>query len=169
MMILPVLCRRHYNGGRAARQRHFSRGDIDAAVMDRLENRFLALVDEARRGAAGGHMAAAPGATPGAPSGDLPGAPVECIARMPPTPLAADLADAIAAAAAARGEEPLRLTNGAGHDAMVAARVMPAAMMFVPSIGGISHDIRENTSEADIVFGCEVLADAVAQLRRRAW
>jgi beta-ureidopropionase / N-carbamoyl-L-amino-acid hydrolase len=147
--------------------------DIDAAVMDRLENRFLALVEEARRGAGGGHMAAAPGATAGTPFGDLPGGPVEigveCIARMPPTPLAADLGDAIAAAAAAHGEEPLLLASGAGHDAMVAARVMPAAMMFVPSIGGISHDIRENTSEADIVFGCEVLADAVAQLRRRAW
>jgi N-carbamoyl-L-amino-acid hydrolase len=147
--------------------------DTDAAIMDRLESRFLALVEEARRSAPGGRMATAPGATPGTPSGDLPGGlveiGVECIARMPPTPLAADLGDAIAAAAAARGEEPLRLASGAGHDAMVAARVMPAAMMFVPSIGGISHDIRENTSEADIVFGCEVLADAVAQLRRRAW
>jgi beta-ureidopropionase / N-carbamoyl-L-amino-acid hydrolase len=134
--------------------------DIDAAIMDRLENRFLALVEEARRGAAGG---------PGTPPGGPVEIAVECIARMQPTPLAADLGDAIAAAAAARGEEPLRLASGAGHDAMVAARVMPAAMMFVPSIGGISHDIRENTSEADIVFGCEVLADAVAQLRRRAW
>jgi beta-ureidopropionase / N-carbamoyl-L-amino-acid hydrolase len=147
--------------------------DIDASVMDRLESRFLALVEAARRGAAGGYMAVAPGATAGTPSGDLPGGPVEiaveCIARMPPTPLAADLGDAIAAAAAAHGEEPLRLASGAGHDAMVAARVMPAAMMFVPSIGGISHNVRENTSEADIVFGCEVLADAVAQLRRRAW
>ena len=53
------------------------------------------------------------------------------------------------------------------HDAMVVARFMPAAMMFVPSIGGISHDVRENTSDADIIFGCEVLADAVAQVRRQ--
>ena len=48
---------------------------------------------------------------------------------------------------------------------MIVARYMPAAMMFIPSIGGISHDITENTSDADIVFGCEVLADAVSQLR----
>jgi N-carbamoyl-L-amino-acid hydrolase len=147
--------------------------DIDAAVMDRLESRFLALVEEARRGAAGGDLAAAPGTAPGTPFGDLPGGPVEIavenMVRFPPTPLAADLGDAIAEAAVAHGEEPLRLASGAGHDAMVAARVMPAAMMFVPSIGGISHDIRENTLEADIVFGCEVLAEAVAQLRRRAW
>jgi N-carbamoyl-L-amino-acid hydrolase len=57
------------------------------------------------------------------------------------------------------------LPSGAGHDAMIVARYMPAAMMFIPSIGGISHDVTENTSDEDIVFGCEVLADAVSQLR----
>jgi N-carbamoyl-L-amino-acid hydrolase len=84
---------------------------------------------------------------------------------VPPTALAEDLGAAIAAAAQAHGETPVRLPSGAGHDAMVAARFLPAAMMFVPSIGGISHDVRENTSDADIVLGCEVLADAVARLR----
>ena len=53
------------------------------------------------------------------------------------------------------------MPSGAGHDAMVMGRFMPAAMLFVPSIGGRSHDITEDTAEADIVFGCEVLADAV--------
>ena len=62
----------------------------------------------------------------------------------------------------------MRLPSGAGHDVMVVARHMPAAMMFVPSIGGISHDVRENTSDADIVFGCEVLADAVARICAQA-
>jgi N-carbamoyl-L-amino-acid hydrolase len=57
------------------------------------------------------------------------------------------------------------LPSGAGHDAMVLARIVPSAMLFVPSIGGRSHDIVEDTSEADIVFGCEVLAHAVAKLR----
>jgi N-carbamoyl-L-amino-acid hydrolase len=37
-------------------------------------------------------------------------------------------------------------------------------MLFVPSIGGRSHDVTEDTAEADIVFGCEVLADAVDKL-----
>ena len=37
-------------------------------------------------------------------------------------------------------------------------------MLFVPSIGGRSHDITEDTAEADIVLGCEVLADAVDKL-----
>ena len=43
-------------------------------------------------------------------------------------------------------------------------RFMPAGMLFIPSIGGRSHDIIEDTSEADIVFGYEVLAETVARL-----
>ena len=122
--------------------------DISTEVMDRLETRFLALVAET----GGGAVTLA----------------CEATARLPPTALADHLGAAIAAAASARGAKPMRLPSGAGHDAMVAARFMPAAMMFVPSIGGISHDVAENTSDADIVFGCEVLADAVAALRREA-
>jgi N-carbamoyl-L-amino-acid hydrolase len=49
---------------------------------------------------------------------------------------------------------------------MVLGRFIPTAMMFIPSIGGRSHDVSENTSDADIVRGCEVLAAAVARLRQ---
>jgi N-carbamoyl-L-amino-acid hydrolase len=121
--------------------------DIKSEVMDRLEARIHALVAQASSGA-------------------VP-IDVEATARIPPTVLAEDLGAAIAAAAAAHGETPVHLPSGAGHDAMVVARFMPAAMMFIPSIDGISHDVRENTSDADIIFGCEVLADAVARLRRQ--
>jgi len=121
--------------------------DIKPEILDRLEERFLALVAAANRGPVG--------------------IDVETTARIPPTAMAENLGAAIAAAAAARGEAPVHLPSGAGHDAMVVARFMPAAMMFIPSIGGISHDVRENTSDADIIFGCEVLADAVAQVRRQ--
>ena len=120
--------------------------DIKTEVMDRLEARFRALLAEAKRGVA---------------------INVEAIAYIPPTVMAENLGATIAAAASARGEAPVYLPSGAGHDAMVVARFMPAAMMFIPSIDGISHDVRENTSDADIIFGCEVLADAVAQLRRQ--
>jgi hypothetical protein len=41
---------------------------------------------------------------------------------------------------------------------------MPAGMLFVPSIGGISHHWSEDTDEADIVLGCQVMSDAVAAL-----
>jgi beta-ureidopropionase / N-carbamoyl-L-amino-acid hydrolase len=119
--------------------------DVDGAVMDRIEERFLARVAEANRGPVK--------------------IEVETNAKLAPTTLAPNLGAAIAAAATARGEKPVSLPSGAGHDAMVVARYMPAAMMFIPSIGGISHDVTENTSDADIVFGCEVLADAVSQLR----
>jgi N-carbamoyl-L-amino-acid hydrolase len=133
--------------------------DIDAAAMDRMEQRFMMLVQAARDGAISAQI--------GEPAREPVAIEVETIVRIPPTLLAADLCEAIARAAVAHGEEPAQLPSGAGHDAMIAARFMPAAMMFVPSIGGISHDVRENTSDADIVFGCEVLADAVEQLRRR--
>lgn len=60
-----------------------------------------------------------------------------------------------------------RMPSGAGHDAQWLARVMPAAMVFVPSIGGISHHWSEDTSDADIVLGCQVMAAAVAEILDR--
>lgn len=57
-----------------------------------------------------------------------------------------------------------RMTSGAGHDAQILATVMPAGMLFVPSIGGISHHWDEDTAEADIVLGCQVMAQACATL-----
>ena len=58
----------------------------------------------------------------------------------------------------------VRMPSGAGHDAQVIGLKMPAAMMFVPSIGGISHHFTENTHDADIVLGCQVFADATAKI-----
>ncbi|WP_102108543.1 hydantoinase/carbamoylase family amidase [Oceaniglobus roseus] len=57
-----------------------------------------------------------------------------------------------------------RMPSGALHDATNAARHMPVAMLFVPSIGGISHDFAEDTAEADLVTGLEVLARAAGTL-----
>jgi N-carbamoyl-L-amino-acid hydrolase len=57
----------------------------------------------------------------------------------------------------------MRMPSGAGHDAMILARRMPAGMLFVPSIGGRSHDISEDTSEADIRRGLRVFAKATAK------
>jgi N-carbamoyl-L-amino-acid hydrolase len=56
----------------------------------------------------------------------------------------------------------LRLPSGAFHDAGIISARLPAAMLFIPSIGGISHDFAEDSRDADIVLGCRVLADAVA-------
>lgn len=54
------------------------------------------------------------------------------------------------------------MPSGAIHDASNVARRLPVAMLFVPSIGGISHDFAEDTDEADLVLGLQVLAKAVA-------
>jgi N-carbamoyl-L-amino-acid hydrolase len=56
------------------------------------------------------------------------------------------------------------MPSGAGHDAQMLAKVMPAGMMFVPSIGGISHHWSEDTSDEDIVTGCAVMVDAARAL-----
>ena len=53
-----------------------------------------------------------------------------------------------------------KLPSGALHDATNVARLMPVAMLFVPSIGGISHDFAEDTADDDLVAGLEVLARA---------
>ena len=58
------------------------------------------------------------------------------------------------------------MPSGALHDATNVSRLMPVAMLFVPSIGGISHAFEEDTAEADLVLGLEVLAGAVSELGR---
>jgi len=51
------------------------------------------------------------------------------------------------------------MPSGAGHDAQNIARKMPAAMLFVPSIGGISHHWSEDTKDEDLVLGVQVLGE----------
>ena len=73
--------------------------------------------------------------------------------------------DAIEAASKSfAGGRSARMPSGAGHDAQILARIMPAGMMFVPSIGGVSHHWSENTDDADIVRGAEVFVDACRRL-----
>ena len=56
------------------------------------------------------------------------------------------------------------IPSGALHDATNVAAHMPVAMLFVPSIGGISHAFEEDTNESDLVNGLAVLAGAVTRL-----
>jgi beta-ureidopropionase / N-carbamoyl-L-amino-acid hydrolase len=71
------------------------------------------------------------------------------------------------ASATCAGGRSLRMPSGAGHDAQVLSTVMPAGMLFVPSIGGISHHWTENTADADIVTGAEVFVEACRRLLAR--
>jgi beta-ureidopropionase / N-carbamoyl-L-amino-acid hydrolase len=69
-----------------------------------------------------------------------------------------------AASTAAAGGRAVRMPSGAGHDAQVLATIMPAGMLFVPSIGGISHHWSENTDDADIVTGAKVFVETCRRL-----
>jgi len=64
-------------------------------------------------------------------------------------------------AAASLGLTRQRMPSGAGHDAQEIAHVAPMAMIFVPSVGGISHSPREFTKPEDVVHGADVLLNAV--------
>jgi N-carbamoyl-L-amino-acid hydrolase len=57
-----------------------------------------------------------------------------------------------------------RMPSAAGHDPMVIHQKLPCAMLFIPSIDGISHDFAEDSHDADIVTGCQVMADAAASI-----
>jgi N-carbamoyl-L-amino-acid hydrolase len=53
------------------------------------------------------------------------------------------------------------IISGAGHDAVYMARVAPAAMIFVPCVGGISRNQIEDAKPGDLTAGCNVLLNAV--------
>lgn len=56
------------------------------------------------------------------------------------------------------------MPSGAGHDSQIFAKYVPTAMMFVPSINGISHNIEEETRIEDLVKGVEVLKQVLYKL-----
>jgi N-carbamoyl-L-amino-acid hydrolase len=76
--------------------------------------------------------------------------------------------ECLAAAAETHAPRWIRMPSGAGHDAQILAQRLPAGMLFIPSIGGISHDIAEDTAEEDIVRGCRALATATEALLHQA-
>jgi N-carbamoyl-L-amino-acid hydrolase len=121
----------------------FQMRDADPAVLDRLQGELDALVERAN---ATGRCRIA----------------VERLSASTPAAMDGGLQRALAAAAERRAPgRHTRMPSGAGHDAQWLARRLPAGMLFVPSIGGISHHWAENTSDADIVLGAQVFADAI--------
>lgn len=84
---------------------------------------------------------------------------------LEPVAMDARLQDALAEAAEAVAPGKWRkMPSGALHDATNVARLMPVAMLFAPSINGISHAFEEDTAEDDLVAAVEVLGRAVAAL-----
>ena len=84
--------------------------------------------------------------------------------RLEPVPLDPELISTLELAAELEGVTSLRMPSGAGHDAMILGRHVPAAMLFVPSKGGISHSPQEHTDEADCELGARVLGRALELL-----
>ena len=115
--------------------------DTDPEILDALEAVLNELVAEAARGPC----------------------EVAVTYRSATDPAAMDPGFQAALASAAQRHAPglhKPMPSGAGHDAQIVSRILPSAMLFVPSIGGISHHYTENTRDEDIVLGCQVFADA---------
>jgi N-carbamoyl-L-amino-acid hydrolase len=82
---------------------------------------------------------------------------------FPPTPFDKRLVGAVRAAAAAQNLPHQDIVSGAGHDAVYVARIAPTAMIFVPCVGGISHNEIEDAKPDDLTAGCNVLLNAVLE------
>ena len=92
---------------------------------------------------------------------------VERLVRTEPVTFDRTIVELVEDAARKRGLASKRMTSGAGHDAQMIARMAPSAMIFVPSTGGISHNPREHTPDADLVAGANILLDVAARLSAR--
>lgn len=115
--------------------------DISPEVLERLDGVLRRLVQDSNRR-------------------ERCNAVLEVMSQSAPAPCDPAWQDALAAAA--EGLTPgrwRRMPSGAGHDAQYMARQMPSAMLFVPSIGGISHHWAEDTGPADLAMGVRVLAE----------
>lgn len=84
-----------------------------------------------------------------------------CTVTKPPAKLDDNLIALLQQTGRELGMEPLLMPSGASHDASPLSKVMPAAMIFVPSVGGISHSKDEYTNEEDLARGALLLANAI--------
>lgn len=88
------------------------------------------------------------------------------LARFEPVDFAPEMIGLVEQTAQAQGLSVKRMPSGAGHDAQMFAPHCPTGMIFVPSKGGISHNVREFTEPAQIVAGANVLLEVVQQVAR---
>jgi beta-ureidopropionase / N-carbamoyl-L-amino-acid hydrolase len=87
------------------------------------------------------------------------------LARFEPVVFDPDMVNLVEQVSRDLGYRTRRMPSGAGHDAQMLARVCPSAMIFVPSINGLSHNLAEDTHPTDVAAGAEVLWEV---LTRRA-
>jgi N-carbamoyl-L-amino-acid hydrolase len=86
------------------------------------------------------------------------------LARFDPVTFDQDIAALVARTAQRLGHSCRPMTSGAGHDAQMIARLCPTAMIFVPSVNGISHNPAEHTAPAHLAAGADVLLHTLLEL-----
>ena len=119
--------------------------DAEPATLDRLKTKLNDLIKEANEGSCT--------------------VTIEVMGESRPAHMSSALQSILIDAASNHAPEKwLVMPSGAGHDAQVIAPLIPSAMMFVPSIGGISHHWSENTSDEDIAVGAQVFVDAIGRV-----
>ena len=88
---------------------------------------------------------------------------IERVSYYPPCPFHPECVDAVRNATAKLGYSTMDVVSGAGHDAIYAARLAPAGMIFVPCKDGISHNEIEDANKADIGAGAQILLQAMVE------
>jgi N-carbamoyl-L-amino-acid hydrolase len=81
--------------------------------------------------------------------------------NSPAVKFAPELVKCVAQGAAQAGFKSREMASGAGHDAAYIARVAPTTMIFVPCLGGISHNEAESTTQEECAAGAQVLLNAL--------
>jgi beta-ureidopropionase / N-carbamoyl-L-amino-acid hydrolase len=85
----------------------------------------------------------------------------KCIWKSPAVKFAPELIECVRTGAKQAGFTSRDMASGAGHDAAYIARVAPTTMIFVPCLGGISHNEAESTTLEECGAGAQVLLNAV--------
>ncbi len=88
----------------------------------------------------------------------------EQLVRFEPVTFDKSIVELIEQVACEHELQSMKMASGAGHDAQMMSRICPTAMIFVPSVDGISHNPKEFTNDADMVNGANVLLDVVKRL-----
>jgi N-carbamoyl-L-amino-acid hydrolase len=86
------------------------------------------------------------------------------LARFEPVIFHPEVIDIVEKVAMSKTPSVCRMPSGAGHDAQMLARVCPSAMIFVPSVEGISHNPAEFTDPKDLVMGTNILLQVLIEL-----
>ena len=86
------------------------------------------------------------------------------LVRTPPVRFDETVVQVVEAVCAELGHPPRRMTSGAGHDAQMIAPIAPTAMIFVPSVNGVSHNPREATDPQHLELGANALLHTLLRL-----